>query len=119
MLHYIEEPGEAPSSEGRRRFVPQAACRTHEFDATLDELERCASMDTGLWRNWREASMHTRQIRQAWRFAAAVEQSSVSQVQHMALETKVIVPAVMHTPDRRGPGGNSAAFATTAIRASR
>ncbi len=97
MLYYIEEFAEKLHHPKEDAYLfRKLRARTHEFDATLDELER-QHVDGHRLVAELARSIDAYEADPAGglaRFAAAVEQYSVSQVQHMALETKVIVPAV-------------------------
>lgn len=96
MLRYIQDfPEKLHHPKEDAYLFRKLRARTNEFDATLDELERqhveghhiveelARSIDTY------EAEPQGGLAR----FAAAVERFSTSQMQHMALETKVIIPA--------------------------
>ena len=105
MLHYIVAfPEKLHHPKEDAYLFRKLRERTSEFDATLDELERQQSTATSSSRNWRGASTPTRRIRERGLtgFAEAVDRFSTSQIQHMALEAKVIIPAArVHLTARR------------------
>jgi nucleotide-binding universal stress UspA family protein/hemerythrin-like domain-containing protein len=96
MLHYIEMFPETLHHPKEDTYLfRKLRARTHEFDATLDELERQHAA----------GHAHVEELKQSIaayeadpaggfaRFAAAVETFATGQSEHMALEAKVIVPA--------------------------
>ncbi len=96
MLHYIKAFPEALHHPKEDAYLfRKLRARTHEFDATLDELER----------QHLEGHAHVGELEQSIaayeadptgglaRFAAAVETFARAQGEHMALESKVIIPA--------------------------
>ncbi len=96
MLHYIKIFPEALHHPKEDAYLfRKLRARTHEFDATLDELER----------QHLEGHAHVEELEQSIaayeadsggglaRFAAAVETFATAQGEHMALESKVIIPA--------------------------
>jgi nucleotide-binding universal stress UspA family protein/hemerythrin-like domain-containing protein len=96
MVHYvIAFPEKLHHPKEDAYLFRKLRARTREFDATLDELERhhdeghaivaelTRSIDTY------EANPNGGSAR----FAAAVERFATTQMQHMAIETKVILPA--------------------------
>ncbi len=96
MQHYIEAfPEKLHHPKEDAYLFRKLRVRTHDFDDTLDELERQHLVGHEL------ATKLARSI-DAYEadpegglaaFVAAVELFSVSQLQHMVLETKVIIPA--------------------------
>jgi len=96
MLHYIEAYSERLHHPKEDAYLfRKLRARTSEFDSTLDELERQHVEGHQLVEELArsiDAYEANPQVGHA-RFVAAVERFSTSQVQHMALETKVIVPA--------------------------
>ena len=96
MLHYIEAfPEKLHHPKEDAYLFRKLRARTNEFDATLDELERqhvdghqlVAELARSI-----DAYEADPQGGLAG-FATAVERFSTSQMQHMALEAKVIIPA--------------------------
>jgi hemerythrin-like domain-containing protein len=96
MLHYIEAFPETLHHPKEDAYLfRKLRERTHEFDATLDELQRqhiegheiVAELQQSL------AAYEAGPERGLGRFAAAVERFATSQMTHMALEAKVIIPA--------------------------
>jgi len=96
MLHYIKVFPEALHHPKEDAYLfRKLRARTHEFDGTLDELER----------QHVEGHAHVEELEQSIaayeadsdgglaRFAAAVETFATAQGEHMALESKVIIPA--------------------------
>lgn len=97
MVHYVNAfPEKLHHPKEDAYLFRRLRARTQEFDATLDELERQHddghAIVTELEQSIAdyEADPHDGLTR----FAAAVERYATSQMQHMALETKVILPAV-------------------------
>ena len=96
MLHYIKAFPESLHHPKEDAYLfRKLRERTHEFDATLDELERQhaeghAQVDE-LERSI--ASYETDPAGGLARFAQAVERFATAQGEHMALEAKVIIPA--------------------------
>jgi nucleotide-binding universal stress UspA family protein/hemerythrin-like domain-containing protein len=96
MLHYIREFPESLHHPKEDAYLfRRLRARTREFDATLDELERQHVEGRRLVENLERSVA-------AWEadpqgglpgFATAVERFATSQMQHMALETKVVIPA--------------------------
>ncbi len=96
MQHYIEAfPEKLHHPREDAYLFRKLRLRTREFDATLDELERQHVEGRHLVAELARSIDAYEADPQGGlaAFAAAVERFSVSQVQHMALETKVIVPA--------------------------
>jgi len=96
MQHYIEAfPERLHHPKEDAYLFRKLRARTHEFDATLDELERQHveghELVTELARNIDAYEVDPERGLAA--FVAAVERFSVAQLQHMALEAKVIIPA--------------------------
>ena len=96
MLHYIEAfPEKLHHPKEDAYLFRKLRARTSEFDATLDELERQhvdghqLVVDLAKSIDAYEADPQ----RGLPGFAAAVERFSSSQIEHMALEAKVIIPA--------------------------
>jgi nucleotide-binding universal stress UspA family protein/hemerythrin-like domain-containing protein len=96
MLHYIVEfPEKLHHPKEEKYLFRKLRARTSEFDATLDELERQHveghEIVADLARSIDAYEADPRGGRAG--FVAAVGRFSTSQMQHMALETKVIIPA--------------------------
>jgi nucleotide-binding universal stress UspA family protein/hemerythrin-like domain-containing protein len=96
MQHYIEAfPERLHHPKEDAYLFHKLRARTREFDATLDELERQHveghELVTELARSIDAYEVDPE--RGVAAFVAAVERFSVSQLQHMALEAKVIIPA--------------------------
>ena len=96
MQHYIAAfPEKLHHPKEDAYLFRKLRARTHEFDATLDELERQHveghELVTELARSIDAYEADPERGLAA--FVAAVERFSVSQLQHMALEAKVIIPA--------------------------
>ncbi len=96
MQHYIEAfPEKLHHPKEDAYLFRKLRARTHEFDDTLDELERQHvtghKLVTDLARSIDAYEADPEGGRAA--FVAAAEAFSASQMQHMALEAKVIVPA--------------------------
>ena len=96
MLHYVKAFPEAlhhPKEEAH--LFRKLRARTHELDATLNELERQHVEAHALVAELEDAlgAYEGDPARGLPRFAAAVEQFASSQVQHMMFETKVVLPA--------------------------
>jgi len=96
MLHYIESfPEKLHHPKEDVYLFRKLRARTSEFDATLDELER----QHGDGHELVEALARSIDAYEAdpqgglAGFTAAVERYSSSQIQHMALEARVIIPA--------------------------
>jgi nucleotide-binding universal stress UspA family protein/hemerythrin-like domain-containing protein len=96
MLHYIKAFPETLHHPKEDAYLfRKLRARTHEFDATLDELERQHVEGRGHVDEL-ERSIAAYEADPASgfaRFAAAVERFVTTQTEHMALESKVIVPA--------------------------
>jgi nucleotide-binding universal stress UspA family protein/hemerythrin-like domain-containing protein len=96
MHHYIEAfPEKLHHPKEETYLFKKLRARTHEFDETLDELERQHvaghELATKLARSIDAYEADPQGGLAA--FVAAVDLFSVSQLQHMVLETKVIIPA--------------------------
>jgi hemerythrin-like domain-containing protein len=96
MLHYIKAFSEGLHHPKEDAYLfRKLRERTSEFDATLDELERqhvegasvVAALEQGIARYEREGAAGFAA------FAEAVERFAEFQMQHMRLESKVILPA--------------------------
>ena len=96
MLYYIREfPAKLHHPKEDAYLFRKLRERTSEFDAVLDELDRqhaegdvlVAQLTEGL------ARYEADPARQFEAFAAAVARFATSQMEHMRLETKVILPA--------------------------
>jgi nucleotide-binding universal stress UspA family protein/hemerythrin-like domain-containing protein len=97
MLHYIEEfPERLHHPKEDAYLFRKLRMRTKEFDATLDDLERQHVEGHQLVENLQRSigSYEADPESGLPAFAAAVERFATSQMEHMALETKVIIPAV-------------------------
>lgn len=95
MLHYVRAFPEALHHPKEELYLfRKLRARTQEFDATLDELARqhdegtalVAALDEGI-RRYAQDPQHGHAA-----FAAAVARFATAQMQHMALESKVILP---------------------------
>jgi nucleotide-binding universal stress UspA family protein/hemerythrin-like domain-containing protein len=96
MLHYIEAfPEKLHHPKEDAYLFRKLRARTSEFNATLDELERQHVEGHHLVAELARSIDAYEVDPQGGLagFAAAVERFSTSQVQHMALEAKVIIPA--------------------------
>jgi nucleotide-binding universal stress UspA family protein/hemerythrin-like domain-containing protein len=96
MLHYVEAFSEHLHRPKEDAYLfRKLRARTSEFDATLDELERQHVEGRRLVAELARSIDAYEQDPQAGLagFAAAVERFSTSLLEHMALETKVIIPA--------------------------
>jgi nucleotide-binding universal stress UspA family protein/hemerythrin-like domain-containing protein len=96
MLYYIEAfPEKLHHPKEDAYLFRKLRARTSEFDATLDELERQHVDGHELVAELARSidAYEADPQRGLAGFAAAVERYSTSQVQHMALEAKVIIPA--------------------------
>jgi hemerythrin-like domain-containing protein len=96
MLRWVKSYPEAlhhPKEEVH--LFPRLRARTHDVDATLDELERQHVEGHALARDLEEAiaAYETDPTRGLPRFAQAVERFASTQIQHMLVEAKVILPA--------------------------
>jgi len=96
MLRYIEEfPEKLHHPKEDAYLFQKLRARTSEFDATLDELQR-QHLDGHLLVEELARSIDAYEADPQGglpRFAAAAERYSTSQIQHMMLESKVIIPA--------------------------
>jgi nucleotide-binding universal stress UspA family protein/hemerythrin-like domain-containing protein len=96
MVHYvIAFPERLHHPKEDTYLFRKLRARTHEFDATLDELERQHDEGHAIVAELEQSVDAYRADPDGGltRFAAAVERFATSQMQHMALETKVILPA--------------------------
>lgn len=96
MLYYIREfPEKLHHPKEDAYLFSRLRARTHEFDATLDELERQHADGHRLVEELeRSIAAYAADPKGGLpAFAAAVERFATSQMDHMSLETKVIVPA--------------------------
>jgi nucleotide-binding universal stress UspA family protein/hemerythrin-like domain-containing protein len=96
MLHYIEAfPEKLHHPKEDAYLFRKLRARTHDFDATLDELEHHHVEGHQLVAELAQSidAYEADPQRGLARFAAAVERFSAAQMQHMALEAKVIIPA--------------------------
>jgi len=96
MLRYIKAFPETLHHPKEDAYLfRKLRARTHEFDATLDELERqhvvghthVAELEESIAVYERDPAAGLA------RFAAAVDRFATSQIEHMMLESKVIIPA--------------------------
>ena len=114
MLHYIKAFPETLHHPKEDAYLfRKLRARTREFDATLDELERQHVEGHALVEELERSIARLRggSGKAACRaFAAAVERFATSQMQHMALEAKVIIPGRAEASDRRGLGGDRRRF---------
>lgn len=96
MLRYIRAFPEALHHPKEDAYLfRKLRARTHEFDATLDELDR-QHVDGHAQREELERSLAAFEAGQPGgfdRLALAVGKFAAAQGEHMALETKVIIPA--------------------------
>ena len=96
MLHYVKAFPEALHHPKEEAYLfPKLRARTRELDATLDELERQHVEGHALVADLEDAirAYEADPARGLPRLATAVERFASSQVQHMMLEAKVILPA--------------------------
>jgi hemerythrin-like domain-containing protein len=96
MLHYIESfPEKLHHPKEDAYLFRKLRARTSEFDATLDELERQHGDGHQLVEKLARSIDAYEADPQGGLagFATAVERYAASQIQHMALEAKVIIPA--------------------------
>jgi len=96
MVHYIKAFPEALHHPKEEVYLfRKLRLRTHELDATLDELERQHTEGSVLVREL-DASLAAYEAEPQGglpRFAAAVERFAIAQTQHMVLEAKVVISA--------------------------
>ncbi len=96
MLHYIKAFPETLHHPKEDAYLfRKLRARTHEFDETLDELER-QHVEGHEQVDELERSIDAYEADPAGglaRFATAVERFATAQGEHMALESKVIMPA--------------------------
>jgi len=96
MLHYIKAFPETLHHPKEDAYLfRKLRERTSEFDATLDELQRQHEEGHELVAELERSLLAYEAVpeRGHSRFAAAVERFATSQMEHMALESKVIIPA--------------------------
>jgi len=96
MLHYIKAFPETLHHPKEDAYLfRKLRERTGEFDATLDELQRQHEEGHELVAELERSLLAYEAVpeRGLSRFAAAVERFATSQMEHMALESKVIIPA--------------------------
>jgi len=96
MLHYIKAFPETLHHPKEDAYLfRKLRARTHEFDATLDELERQHVLGHAHVEELEQsiAGYETDPAGGFARFAAAVQAFATAQTEHMALEFKVIIPA--------------------------
>ena len=96
MVHYvITFPETLHHPKEDAYLFRRLRARTHEFDATIDELERQHEEGHAIVAELEQsvAAYQADPNGGLTRFAAAVDRFATSQMQHMALETKVILPA--------------------------
>jgi nucleotide-binding universal stress UspA family protein/hemerythrin-like domain-containing protein len=96
MLHYIREFPEALHHPKEEAYLfRKLAERTREFDATLEALERQHAGGHDLVIELEESltAYEGEPAHGFERFALAVARFAAAQMEHMALETKVILPA--------------------------
>ena len=113
MVHYIKAFPEALHHPKEESYLfRKLAERTGEYDATLEELrrqheagrERVAELEDSIAAYERDAHAFSR-------FAAAAASFAASQMEHMALETKVILPAAREHLTEEDWAGIAEAFA--------
>ncbi|TMH34457.1 MAG: universal stress protein UspA [Betaproteobacteria bacterium] len=96
MLYYIKAFPETLHHPKEDAYLfRRLRARTHEFDATLDELQR-QHVDGHQVVEDLERSIRAYEADPKGgfaQFAALVERFATSQMEHMALETKVVIPA--------------------------
>jgi hemerythrin-like domain-containing protein len=96
MLYYIKAfPETLHHPKEDAHLFRKLRARTHDFDATLDELERQHVEGHQLVEELGRsiAAYETDPKGGFAQFAATVERFATSQMEHMALEVKVIIPA--------------------------
>jgi len=96
MVHYIKAFPETLHHPKEEAYLfRKLRARTHELDATLDELERQHVEGHQLLEELEKSvvAYETDPKNGLSRFSGAVERFATSQMEHMALETKVVVPA--------------------------
>jgi nucleotide-binding universal stress UspA family protein/hemerythrin-like domain-containing protein len=96
MLHYIEAfPEKLHHPKEDAYLFRKLRARTSEFDATLDELERQHVAGRRLVEELARSIdvYEASPLSGLTGFSEAVDRFSTSQIQHMALEAKVIIPA--------------------------
>jgi len=96
MLRYIKVFPEALHHPKEDAYLfRKLRARTHEFDATLDELERQHVVGHAHVTELEESIVAYEKDPAGGlaRFAAAVDRFAASQIEHMMLESKVIIPA--------------------------
>ena len=96
MLYYIKAFPEALHHPKEDAYLfRKLRARTHEFDATLDELARQHDEGHALVDDLERgiAAYEADPMGGLAEFDAAVERFATAQMRHMALETKVIIPA--------------------------
>jgi nucleotide-binding universal stress UspA family protein/hemerythrin-like domain-containing protein len=96
MVHYVNTFPEVLHHPKEDTWLfRKLRARTHEFDATLEELERQHEEGPAVVTELAQSiDAYEADPSGGWkRFAAAVERFATTQMQHMALETKVILPA--------------------------
>jgi len=96
MLHYLVAfPEELHHPKEDAYLFRKLRARTSEFDATLDELERQHAIGHDLVGELARSidAYEANPVSGLTQFSEAVDRFSTSQIQHMALEAKVIIPA--------------------------
>jgi len=96
MLHYLVAfPEELHHPKEDAYLFRKLRARTSEFDATLDELERQHAVGHDLVGELARSidAYEANPLSGLSQFSEAVDRFSTSQIQHMALEAKVIIPA--------------------------
>lgn len=96
MVHYVKAFPETLHHPKEDAYLfRKLRARTHEFDATLEELERQHDEGHAIVADLEQsvAAYQADPDGGFMRFAAAVERFATSQMQHMALEMKVVLPA--------------------------
>ena len=96
MLHWVKAYPEALHHPKEEAYLfPKLRARTHDVDATLDELERQHVEGHALAKDLEDAivAYETDPAHGLPRFAQAVDRFASTQIQHMLVEAKVILPA--------------------------
>ena len=109
MLHYIEAfPEKLHHPKEDAYLFRKLRARTSEFDATLDELQRQHVDGHPIVEELARSIDAYEADPQGGLtgFSEAVDRFSTSQIEHMALESKVIIPAARRHLTNGGLGGN-------------
>lgn len=113
MVHYIRAFPEALHHPKEESYLfAKLARRTREYDATLEELRREHEAGAELVAELEYSiAAYEQDAREFPRFAAAASRFAASQMDHMALETKVILPAAREHLTEEDWGEMAQAFA--------